>query len=483
MNDRVDDLSELLARRLPLSRRHFGRAIAGVGLAGAGLVGADPAAEAKRKKKRIKCKGAVKCGKRCVNPKTDPAHCGGCGRRCGAAQFCDEGTCVDCDVCVAGCAHDSPQAAVAAAGPGATIQVCPGTYGGAVTIGTDLTLRGAGAGRTILDGEETARPLAVAEGATVSVERLTVTKGAAETGGGVLNLGTLEMTACAVVDNAATGSGGFGGDGGGIRNGLGAELTMTGCTIRGNRTGSGFGGGIYNVVDGKLTLNDCTIEENTAVAESGGFGGGVTNFGGRLEVENCTIRGNRSTSASGGIYALNSNNVTITDSEIRDNHGANGGGLGMGGGVVSGCTIVDNRSGGQAGGVSAGTGASFTDCTIAENRAAGDGGGIEAIGTVELTGCVIRDNEASYRGGGLAMVGAVTAEDCVFSGNRAENDGGGIVAHSGALTLAASQVRNNTAGGEGGGIRTYYADVTLQDGSTVSGNDPDNCVGTAACPA
>lgn len=47
-----------------------------------------------KKKKPKKCKpGTIKCGKTCVNPKTNALHCGGCGTRCGTGRACVNGTC------------------------------------------------------------------------------------------------------------------------------------------------------------------------------------------------------------------------------------------------------------------------------------------------------------------------------------------------------------------------------------------------------
>ena len=47
--------------------------------------------------------GTRECGGVCVDIETDPAHCGGCGIRCGTDQHCDHGTCA-CDA--ARCAGD-----------------------------------------------------------------------------------------------------------------------------------------------------------------------------------------------------------------------------------------------------------------------------------------------------------------------------------------------------------------------------------------
>ena len=76
-------------------RRGVLRGALGLGIAallsGAGF--AEP--EAKKRRKKKKCRGAskAKCGGRCIDVATDPANCGACGTNCGPGQ-CVNGTCV-----------------------------------------------------------------------------------------------------------------------------------------------------------------------------------------------------------------------------------------------------------------------------------------------------------------------------------------------------------------------------------------------------
>ena len=73
------------------------------------------------------------------------------------------------------------QEAIDAADPGATLTLCAGTWNlsATVVIAEDLTLVGAGAGQTILDGGITTRVLQISAGADVTVKNLTITKGRA----------------------------------------------------------------------------------------------------------------------------------------------------------------------------------------------------------------------------------------------------------------------------------------------------------------
>lgn len=78
---------------LALTRRRLAAALLGLGLAGPTR---PPVVEAgkKRKKKPKSCKkGTVKCGKHCVNTRTNARHCGGCNRPCGIDVACVDGEC------------------------------------------------------------------------------------------------------------------------------------------------------------------------------------------------------------------------------------------------------------------------------------------------------------------------------------------------------------------------------------------------------
>jgi DNA-binding beta-propeller fold protein YncE len=77
------------------SRRALGRALGGLAAAGLaarlGLADGD----AKKKKRKKRCPdGQQRCGRRCADTRTDPGHCGACGRACGDGETCSEGFCV-----------------------------------------------------------------------------------------------------------------------------------------------------------------------------------------------------------------------------------------------------------------------------------------------------------------------------------------------------------------------------------------------------
>ncbi|MGD9765682.1 MAG: choice-of-anchor Q domain-containing protein [Candidatus Binatia bacterium] len=101
--------------------------------------------------------------------------------------------------------------------------------------------------------------------------------------------------------------------GGGILQDL-STLSLTACTLTANSVGNGYGAGI-SVRFGTLTVNDSTIAGNTAV----GAGGAVSNGAGTVTMTNTTVSGNAAGNAAGGLY--NEGGVTVTNCTFNDNLG------------------------------------------------------------------------------------------------------------------------------------------------------------------
>ncbi|MEO8429180.1 MAG: choice-of-anchor Q domain-containing protein [Verrucomicrobiota bacterium] len=198
---------------------------------------------------------------------------------------------------------------VDAAAPGDTVVIPAGTYFENVIINKDITLQGAGAGISIVDGNQSGVVITVS-GGTVSITGLTVTDGAelalTGTAGGINNLGSLTLSNSEIIGNTSNRGGGgiwnygtlvlnncrvsnnSGELGAGIWN-EGGQTTANNCTIDGNSGGGanhGPGGGLLN--DSLLTLNNCTVSNNEV---SDSEGGGIAN-GGTLNLNHCTITGN-----------------------------------------------------------------------------------------------------------------------------------------------------------------------------------------------
>jgi hypothetical protein len=236
---------------------------------------------------------------------------------------------------------------VAAAVDGDVVIVPAGTIVlamGSIGLTADLTLIGAGRDLTVLDGGGTSHVLSVAAGAEVVVSGVTIRNGVRTTGtgGGIENLGTLTLVDASVEDCRAEA-------GGGISNRAGAVLTLQTVTVRRNSTASitSLGGGLLN--DGTMTITESTVSANaTGGPTSSSNGGGIANAG-TLTIANTTISGNTAFGAGGGgihhtpfAGPLVLSNVTITDNRSSDY----GGGLSLHGGHV---TVVNSIVAGNRG--------------------------------------------------------------------------------------------------------------------------------------
>ena len=141
-------------------------------------------------------------------------------------------------VCPSGCAQTSINAAMNAAAPGGTITIGAGVYREKLILTKNITLQGAGAQQTILDGNGTMRVLEVQKGVVAVVKGVTIQKGENNTGGaGVLNNGTLTLNESSITGNMSRDA-----NGGGILNT--GNLTLLRSTV--SKNVGYFGGGIYN---------------------------------------------------------------------------------------------------------------------------------------------------------------------------------------------------------------------------------------------
>ncbi|MFT4039376.1 MAG: glycosyl hydrolase family 28-related protein [Thermomicrobiales bacterium] len=382
-HEQFDRLSRRIAGRL--SRRTL------AGLAGVGLVAlaaAPTGVDAKKKKKT--CKGeltrcSVKKGKKkktiCVNAQTDTAHCGGCGQACPGSQSCVNGECskgactpdakavtcgskcgevqnncqqtVKCGAC--GCLPVSDtavlQAAIDDADPGDTVLLCAGTWTitETLTISDDLTLQGAGAGQTILDGGAAVRVLWIDDAdADVEVEDLTIQRGYKSgldnRGGGIRNDGTLSLTGVVVTDCGALWGGGI--------NNKGTLDLFNGTEIRGNRAEGQSGGGIDAESNSKTTLHDGSLISGN----QGNSGGGIHLYGCSLTLESGSrVKANRAIYYDGGgIYGtlatiLLQDGSVVGGAGVGDGNTANnvGGGLSVSSSTVtleSGSKVIGNSA-------------------------------------------------------------------------------------------------------------------------------------------
>jgi predicted outer membrane repeat protein len=151
--------------------------------------------------------------------------------------------------------------------------------------------------------------------------------------------------------------------------------------------------------------------------------------------------------------------------------------------------------------------------TLSNGSAVGSGGAILNFGAVTLTGGGLTNNSASGGGGGLSNADvaapgtgtAATFTSATVSGNTATGQGGGLYnGLRGSLTTSSSSITSNASSAEGGGIAAVNATATSLTSTSVSansatggaggvyrlggtmtittspisGNTPDNCVGS-----
>lgn len=272
--------------------------------------------------------------------------------------------------------------AIASAATGDTIIVPANTYtltSGQLAIAKSLTITGAGADKTFVDGGGISRVFETSgttskitiRGLTIRDGRAPVESGTAQ-GGGVLNVdATLTLTNDWILGDSAVASGAGPGGSGGVAYGGGvsneengtlnlrnSQLSTDIAAANGNSGQVGddaFGGGV--VSGGALTVVGSTFSSDSAAARGGSGAGGGNAWGGGLaifpmatsSVSSSTFSGNSvDASGTGGgsggnawgggaILDTNSPDVTLTNATVTGNTAqttaggeAEGGGLNWG---------------------------------------------------------------------------------------------------------------------------------------------------------
>ena len=188
---------------------------------------------------------------------------------------------------------------------------------GDLDIRSPITLLGAGARKTIIDGNATDRvlhvpPINAPSEFAIIVQGVTITNGKVlnSIGGAIWHQedqATFYLYKSTISNNRA-------GQGGGIGNGYQDQTTMVieTSTISGNKAvNGGQGGGIQNF--GSLTLRNTTISGNKAT-----FAAGIMMYAGTLAIDWSTIAFNTATQPGGGLD-INAGTVTALGSIIAKN--------------------------------------------------------------------------------------------------------------------------------------------------------------------
>jgi len=203
--------------------------------------------------------------------------------------------------------------------------------------------------------------------------------------------------------------------------GVAVNLTITGVTLRNGNTHVGDGGYFapggaiqfdgFGSVSKRLTLDSCVVTANRADAQ----GGGISIIFGALTLTNTTISGNESTHATGGGVAYDGGSAAvagrtlqISGSSFSSNRApdaafGDGGALRLGGNVnstVENNSFANNSAGVNGGAISADAPLASNAKTIRKNRFEGNlarfGGGVfNRNGTTDFSLNVVVGNTAS----------------------------------------------------------------------------------------
>ncbi len=333
-----------------------------------------------------------------------------------------------------GCNYIHIQAAVNAAFSGDTINVAAGAYHETVNIDKSLTISGAGASSTIVDGNNLGSVITI-RNVDVILSGLCITNGFEKYGAGVNNNGRTTIQNCSITKNSAA-----------------------------------SGGGIYN--SGSITIINTIVSENSAKE----VGGGIYNSG-SITITNNTIVSKNSAVIGGGIY--NSGTITTTNNTIvSENSATEGGGIwNYGDAIVTHSSIYKNSASNNGGGIynARHSALSMSDSLIVRNSVVRWGGGIFNMGTAHLLDCSITRNSVDERGGGIMNWdwGTLELSTCTISYNSAGVDGGGIYNCNRSICNIGGNRRiysNQATRGYGGGIYMENGSMMTFDGTQIAIN-------------
>ncbi len=286
------------------------------------------------------------------------------------------------------------QAAVDAAAEGDTIELPEGTLSGSgncnvLVTGKNLTIRGAGTGRTVIDCQGAGRAflfLGAAVGHRTLLEDLTIQNGAQNVGGGLAMAGSASPILRGVEIRACSAD-----TGGGIYSLAGTDWLAEGLVLRDNHAAQGGGGISMQIPRGRISK--CLFEGNSSDTVGGGvvIGSlpGPDGFSG-LRIEDSVFRANTAAQTGGGLYSEMSDNYTIDRCVFTGNAAVTTGGAID---VVGDFLIVNSDV------------AFVQNCLIVGNTAAFGGGLRSVLGSLIVQNCTIVANEATTHAGGLFAAG------------------------------------------------------------------------------
>ena len=258
------------------------------------------------------------------------------------------------------------------AASGDTIKIAAATYQENLSIPFKLTLTGAKAATTIVDGTNSANVFTVGAGISLTLSNLTIKNGVGYSGGGgVDNAGTLTVNGSNFYTNTARYGGAilntgratisntnFSGNSpyffghsascGAIDNR--STMTITASTFYSNYANNNItaGGAICN--GGTMTVTGSTFNTNSSQGNNGGYGGAIYNYAGTLSITNSTFSQNSATTSGGAIYS-NGGTVEISNSTFGTNPENIGGGGALSNGgssfLIQNSIVANSANGGN----------------------------------------------------------------------------------------------------------------------------------------
>jgi len=285
-----------------------------------------------------------------------------------------------------------------------------------------------------------------------------------------------------------------------------------------SNSGLESGGGAVFVAGGGI-ISNCTFFTNVCYTPPGtpngsGSGGAIHLYGG--SVFNCLVISNVVTYYGGGINTSGLGSDVVSNCFITYCRSTYGGGVLMGGGLVTDCVLSNNSSGrgggiypqnaaakvqnctivnnygDEGGGVDLEYGGTVSNCNIYGNRGGSPGGGGVSIlsgGSLHIVdSCKISNNTcaAGLGGGGVYIRNGALVRNCLISNNTnlVSPGGGGVCLTNASLYtttvygLINCTIVNNYSVNEGGGIgvfgtNNYIANCIIDGNSSSLGNYPN----------
>jgi CSLREA domain-containing protein/uncharacterized repeat protein (TIGR01451 family) len=320
-----------------------------------------------------------------------------------------------------------------------------------------VTIRGAGSGSTIIDGNNVDRLFSVDSGASLTLSGMTLRGGTpAAPSSGTQFGGAIWTDGGLTIGDFATGASGdvvfednegFADDGGAIYAGASSTVSLTGATFQNNACYQGCA--IADISNNQMSISHSRFEANLSYSEQGGAIYGDGDAG--LTVDSSTFSAN--TAGDGGAIFWNSTGaLTIGGSTFDANDTTSTGGA------------IDVEAGGPL---------SIRNSTFDANVSS-DGGAIyeDADQAVSITGSTFEDNYAAGEGGGVYddKSSGITADDDAFIDNSAPDDGGGAMrldsTNAVSYTLNHDLFQGNTATDDYGGAVSWFTGSLTSIGSS-----------------